>query len=161
MSLTHVKGLSGINKLFDRIGDPKVIGNIVRGGARVGAKVLQQEIKANIPADTGTLRDGIKISTRKKGSVISASIKASGKHAYLAPFLEFGTRPHKIPGPLALSGGVVAGVEHPGIRPRPTFRPALDAKATEAVIAMGNYMKNRLATKHGLDTSDIVIGEDE
>jgi hypothetical protein len=41
------------------------------------------------------------------------------------------------------------------------MRPALDAQASAAVVAAAEYMKDRLATKHGLDTSDVVIEGDE
>jgi hypothetical protein len=41
------------------------------------------------------------------------------------------------------------------------MRPALDQQAQAAVIATAEYMKNRLATKEGLDTADIVIAGDE
>jgi HK97 gp10 family phage protein len=52
-------------------------------------------------------------------------------------------------------------VAHPGATPKPFLRPALDAHASDAVEAAGEYIKNRLATKEGLDTADIVIEGDE
>jgi hypothetical protein len=48
-------------------------------------------------------------------------------------------------------------VQHPGFQPKPFLRPALDAKAAEATVAAGNYIKYRLATKNGLDTSDVSV----
>ena len=41
------------------------------------------------------------------------------------------------------------------------MRPALDSQATRAVVAAGEYIKRRLATKHGLDTSGVMIEGDE
>jgi hypothetical protein len=38
------------------------------------------------------------------------------------------------------------------------MRPALEAKAQEAVLAAANYMKKRLASgKIGMDTSDVEV----
>jgi hypothetical protein len=37
------------------------------------------------------------------------------------------------------------------------MRPALDGQSSAAVVAAGEYIKKRLATKHGLDTADINI----
>jgi hypothetical protein len=54
---------------------------------------------------------------------------------------------------LMRAGVLVEGVHHPGARPRPFLRPAMDTKAQEALVAVGNAIKARLAVKHGLDTS--------
>lgn len=63
---------------------------------------------------------------------------------------------------LKISGRFIGPtVFHPGARPKPFMRPALDAQASNAVVAAGNYIKNRLATKHGLDTAHIQVEGDE
>lgn len=48
-------------------------------------------------------------------------------------------------------------VEHPGARPRPFLRPALDRGATAAVVAAAAYIKRRL-TKAGLDAQNVEVG---
>lgn len=48
-------------------------------------------------------------------------------------------------------------VHHPGAKPHPWLRPALDAQATPAVVASAEYMKKRLFNKESFDTSDITI----
>jgi hypothetical protein len=50
-------------------------------------------------------------------------------------------------------------VHHPGAKPKPFLRPALDRSGGAAVVAAAEYMKARLESKHGLDTADIEIGE--
>jgi len=50
---------------------------------------------------------------------------------------------------------------HPGVMPKPFMRPALDAQSGAAVLAVGEYIKKRLATKNGLDTSEINIEVEE
>ena len=52
-------------------------------------------------------------------------------------------------------------VQHPGIAPRPFMRPALDGQGKNAIVAAGEYIKKRLAKKHGLDTADIAIEAEE
>ena len=163
----------------------------MRGALRSGANVLKDEAKANVPVASGALRDGLKVSTRSKGGTVKAILRATGIHGYIAMWVEFGTRPHLIkvqesekPINVRLSdkrgvlvrasmttinrnvlkiGNTFVGptVSHPGSNPRPFMRPALDARAQDAVIASAEYMKKRLSDKYGLDTSDVIIEGDE
>ncbi|MBX3629314.1 MAG: HK97 gp10 family phage protein [Nitrosomonas sp.] len=50
------------------------------------------------------------------------------------------------------------GVFHPGAKPKPFMRPALDNNSGAAITAAAEYIKKRLATKHGIDTPDINVG---
>ena len=151
------KGGAELQAFLDQL-PAKIERNIMRSAMRDGAKVLHAEIKSNAPEDTGELRDGLKISTRAKGGKVRASVKAKGKHGFLAPWFEYGTRAHQIGGrkgqTLAFAGGVYKSVEHPGMRPRPFMRPALDTKGGEAIAAVGAGIKKRL-TKQGLDASGV------
>ena len=99
----------------------------------------------------------------KPGEIPNRKVKATGKHAHIAPWLEYGTAAHKITakGKGMFFGGLfVKGVQHPGSRPKPFMRPALDGRAQDAVSAAARYMKQRLATKHGLDTSGIEVDDE-
>ena len=162
--LVHVKGLSEINKFLQEL-PAKVEKNILRGALRAGAKPVLEQAKANAPVKTGVLAKGLKISTSGKGGTVIAKVKAGGKHAFVAPWLEYGTAPHKITskgGGWLFFGGLFAkSIDHPGLSPRPFMRPALDTQANAAVLTAANYMKNRLASKHGIDTADIQIGDEE
>lgn len=166
MAEFHVKGLADIQKFLDTL-PPRVEKNILRGALRAGVKVIQPVAKANVNSVSGLLAAGLKISTRSRGGTVTASLRATGKHAYIAPWVEFGTKAHPIPKRgvigtiLAVGGRFFRSVEHPGARPKPFMRPALDGQAQNAVIAAAQYMRQRLATKHGLDTADIVIEGDE
>ena len=92
---------------------------------------------------------------------VVAKIKMTGKHAFVAPWLEYGVGAHQIAakkgGWMAFGGVFAKSVQHPGIQPRPFMRPALDSRAQAAVVAAAEYTKKRLATKHGLDTKDVEI----
>ena len=162
--LVHVKGLAELQQALNQV-PAKIEANILRAALRAGAKVVQEEVKAQVPVKSGTLRRGIKISTARRGGKVTAKVKATGKHAHIAPWLEYGTAAHRIvakgKGLALFGGGFAKVVQHPGLPPRPFMRPALDARAAQAVLATGNAIKKRLATKHGLDTPDLELETDE
>jgi len=63
---------------------------------------------------------------------------------------------------LVINGRLVGrSIMHPGAKPKPFLRPALDSSAQEALIAVGSYIKARLAKKHGIDTAHIMLEGDE
>jgi HK97 gp10 family phage protein len=159
MSNVHIKGGAELNKFLQQL-PAKIEQSVLRGALRAGANVVMAEAKANVPVASGQLRDGLKVSTSSRRGRVTAKVKATGKHAHIAPWLEYGTAAHKITakGKGMFFGGLfVKGVQHPGSRPKPFMRPALDGRAQDAVVAAAQYMKRRLATKNGLDTSSVEI----
>ena len=162
----HVTGLKELAQFLDELPE-KMQKNVMRGSLRAGMKVVQEEAKSTSAfADkTGQLRAGLKIGTKSRGGTVTASLSAKGAHGYIARFIEYGVKPHVISakdgGALAFGGGMFQSVKHPGLKPHPFMRPALDSQAQNAVVAAAEYMKDRLATKHGIDTSDILIEGDE
>lgn len=185
MSEVHVTGLADLQKFLDQL-PVKVEMNVMRGALRAGAKLIKDDAVARCPVGkpsaegarlyggyAGALRDSIRLSARRKGSVLSVSVKAGGKtrqgaDVWYAHLIEFtGAVAHIIRSTnrKALSfgkaGGVFRSVLHPGMKAKPFLRPALDAQASNAVVAAAEYMKKRLATKQGLDTSEVQIGVDE
>lgn len=158
-----VTGLSDLQKLLDSL-PAKIEANVMRGALRAGIKPILEKAKSNAPVLSGELRDGLKIRTNSRRGVVTASIRATGKHAFLAPFIEYGTAEHAISGGnggfLVFGGNVYRQVMHPGLKPKPFLRPALDSGAQIALVEAGNYIKKRLATKHGIDTADIQIGDE-
>ena len=165
MSMVHVKGLKELNAALQTIA-PRLERNVLRGALRAGAKdaILPEakvQLAANGSVKTGELQRGLKVSTGGKGGRVIANVKVTGKHAHVAPWLEYGVAAHTITakksGWLSFGGLFAKSVEHPGFAAKPFMRPALDGKATEAVVKAAEYMKKRLATKHGIDTADINI----
>ncbi|MES2634012.1 MAG: HK97-gp10 family putative phage morphogenesis protein [Pseudomonadota bacterium] len=133
----------------------------------------------------GALRDSIRAGSgidKRTGKVIAyvragshgKSRKGKGSDAYYAKWVEYGTKAHVIKakkgGKSARSmnrklrngslriGDVYVGAEvmHPGSRPRPFLRPALDGRAKDALMAAALYMRKRLATKEGLSRASEV-----
>lgn len=161
--------------------------NVMRGAMRAGMKPVLEAARRGVPVRTGRLRDSLKISTRARGRIVSASVRTRD---FVAKFVEFGTRAHLISARdtdkpvnwrasarqgrlvrvsmrtvnrlvLRIGNWFTSSVQHPGAKPRPFMRPALDGQAQAAVVAAAEYMKLRLATKHGLDTAHITIEGDE
>ena len=153
---TQVKGLAQLQAALDQL-PAQIERNIMRGALRNGAKVLLAEAQgtAAFADDTGALRASIRISTSVRRGTVTAAVKAGpskrDKRPWYARLVEYGTKAHII---RARQGKVLAigvsKVHHPGAKARPFMRPALDAKAQEAVQATAEYIRQRLATRHGL-----------
>lgn len=166
--LVHVKGLADLQKFLDQL-PAKMEKNVVRGALRAAAKVVLPVAKANIHSVSGDLAASLKIRTGGRGGRVSALVYT---RVFYAPMVEWGTRPHTITAKnrrgLSFGGLFFQSVHHPGISPygaksaigpHAFMRPALDTQAGAAVVAAGEYVKKRLATKQGLDTADIGIEE--
>lgn len=171
----EVKGLKELNKFLQQL-PAKVETNIMRGALRAAAKPVMEAAKANAPTGepsesarkryklyNGALRDSIRISSRidrrnkqvKARVIVGGKSKKTGADVFYSHIIEHGARPHSV------KKGGKGPVTHPGLSPRPFMRPALDSQAGEAIKAAGEYVKKRLMTKHGIDTSDIIIEVEE
>lgn len=180
---TNVKGLADLQRLLDQL-PAKMERNIMRGAMRAGGKVFLAGAQGRVPVKSGKLRASLRLSVRARGGTVSASIKTNDYKAFWA---EFGTAAHLIKlsddarpsrltrhgmrqysmktvnkmirrGSLVIGGQYVGEmVSHPGAMSQPYMRPTLDNDSPHAVVAVGEYVKNRLATKNGLDTSNIDI----
>lgn len=160
----HVKGLAELQTYLDQLA-PKIERNILRGALRAGMKVVQPVARANIHSVSGILAAGLKIGSRARGGRVLATLVSRGKHGPLAHLLEYGVKAHTITAKgkkaLSFNGLLFQSVNHPGFAKKPFLRPALDQEATNAVVAAGEYIKQRLNSKYGLDTAHIMIEGDE
>lgn len=160
MAEIAVKGLKELNDFLQQL-PVKMEKNILRAALRQGANVVKDQAKQNVPVASGLLRDGLKVSTRSSRGVVTASVKATGKHGYIAKWIEYGTAAHDIAakdGGSLFFGGIFADkIEHPGSRAKPFLRPALEGKSQEALVAVGEAIKKRL-TKQGIEgAADVEI----
>jgi len=132
----------------------KVEKNILRAALRAGGIVFREEARDNVPVEDGDLKASIRVTTRMKRGTIYASVKAGGRRAPHWHWVEFGTKPHKIKAKkqkaLAFGGNIARVVDHPGARPKPYMRPALDAKSTAAIAAVAAKIRERL-TREGIN----------
>ena len=150
---------------------------VLRGAARAAGNVIAEEAKHRSISTEVDL--AIKVATRAEEGRVVARVQVKGPGAYLAPWLEYGTDPHFISvddsqregrsvkkinsltkkGSLMIGASFVgATVWHPGARPHPFLRPALDAKEREAIQAAQNYINARVSRAGVTPTSE---GDDE
>lgn len=139
----------------------KIERNIMRAALRSGARVIADEAKRNVPVQLGDLKKSIRTGSNKKRKGVEAYARAGNKKAYYYRFVEFGTAAHIIKAGknkqklvfTARDGKKVEAlqVNHPGAKAKPYMRPALDAKAQDAIVAVTNKIKERL-TEYGLNT---------
>jgi len=177
----RLRGFSELKSFLDDL-PGKVQRNIARGALRAAATPVMQAAKALAPVGppsnegkrlyggyAGLLRDSIRLKPRRArdgktilGLVAGGRVRGKGD-AFYAHIVEFtGAAPHVITAQnrksLSVGGLFFQSVKHPGMRARPFMRPALDSKAQEAIVAAGEYVKKRLATKEGLEVADIDVG---
>jgi len=142
--------------------------NVMRGALRAGAKVIQKSAKQKVEKESGQTAKDIKIETDVRGGIPKARVKLKGPHAHVGYFLEHGVGQHLIARtgakegrvavrkaaqgngtvknrPMKIGGDFVSGIlSHPGLRPHPFMRPALDEKQGEAIAAVGEYVRKRM-----------------
>lgn len=162
--VTVIEGLSDIHKYLQDL-PVKLEKSILRGGLRAGAKVIADAAKAAAPAKSGALRDSIKVRSSTKKGKVSAIVTAGNAKAWYSHIIEFGSgsfyagmgkkskrKPYQINArrqrSLSFNGQLIESVMHPGVKPKPFLRPALDASQHEAIKAAADYMKKRIAKEN-------------
>ena len=152
MAEVKIEGLAELHTLLQEL-PARIEANVLRGGMRAGAKVIEEEAKRLAPIGkdvqtAGELRDSIRISMRSRRGKVSATIKAGGKKAWYARLVEFGTAAHLIrpknKKSLFFAALARTEVHHPGAKKKPFMRPALDSKAQQAVQTLAQYIRARL-----------------
>jgi hypothetical protein len=138
--------------------------NVARGAARAFAAPIIADAKRRCRDEE--VGESLKVTTRVEPGAVVATIGTSGKGAYRAPWAENGTRPHLIAvndqdrkgrsigrinrlvreGSLKIGSAFVGPVvDHPGARPYPFLRPAIDSETDAGMEAATAYVAKRLA----------------
>lgn len=153
-------------------GLPSQITKVLSGAARIGGKVIAEEAKARSESDE--VSEAVIVRTKQDDGgrvTVTVTVKPGWPMAR-AIWLEYGTSPHFISvddsqrrglgirrinqkvneakgdGSLVINGKFVgATVWHPGARPHPFLRPALDTKEDDAIKAAQNYINARVSRK--------------
>lgn len=110
----HVKGAAELERLLKQL-PGKVAKRVTNNGLRAGARIIRDEMKDRVKVVTGELQDSITVAT-VKGEVKVGFTKPASRRAHL---LEYGTETQ---------------------RAQPFGRPAIDAKATDAIKKIGEIM---------------------
>lgn len=159
-SSVEIKGMAELHKALQDL-PVKIERNVLRGGLRAGARVMELEAERLCPeglptldsvkrgARKGELKRSIRITMRaNRSGEVRATLKAGNKVAWYAHLVEFGTARHWIK-PRSRKSLFIAGlfkevIDHPGARPKPFMRPAFDGKWRAAIDAMAEYSRVRL-----------------
>lgn len=165
MTEVRIHGLADLQRALDTL-PAKIEQNIMRAALARAAKVVAEEAKARVPVRTGALRDSVRYGARvdRQAGRIVARVRAGGRGkgkraaAFYAHMVELGTVAHIIKAPpgafLNVRGLFLKSVEHPGAKRQPFLRPALDHAGPAAVAAMAEYIRQRLAVKHGIEVPE-------
>ena len=142
MKMTYrVTGAEDLQRVLGEL--PNAVRNRVAMNAlRAGGRVLEREMRVQVPVLTGELKKAIatRVYTSRKAGQRAVAIGVRGKEAPLAHLVEFGTDPHPIaakPGKTLryVKDGEVryaTKVRHPGAKAQSFVRKATDTKGSEA-----------------------------
>jgi HK97 gp10 family phage protein len=146
----EVKGLTELKAALDSMSERLAVRGM-RASLRKAGRVFTDAMRPLIHSTGGMqskdedvkerkhLADSLRTTTRvSKYGDCNARCGPARKLAYIANFLEFGTKPHVIRAThgkaLLLSGGqLVMQVDHPGAAPKPFLRPAFDGNWEKAL----------------------------
>lgn len=157
-----VRGKSDVKNFMRLI--PAAMTKVLQGAARAGGNVVALEAKVRSVSDL--VADAIVVRARRHDNLIVVKITVKkGFASSVGSWLEWGTSGHYIrvsdadrqglsvgrvnekvkSGSLVIGGNFVGDtVWHPGARPYPFLRPALDAKENEAIAAARSYINARV-----------------
>lgn len=160
-----VKGQAAVKRFLSDL--PEALAKrVLRGAARAAATVVADEAKSLSLSQA--VAKAITVKTLVKDGRVVAKVQVKGRAAFIAPWLEYGTSQHflSLPpgqlggvsigranarlkdGTLKIDGQFIAGaVIHPGARPHPFLRPALDTKEAEAIAAAQSYVTARVGRR--------------
>lgn len=160
----HIKGLRELDQVLQQFPE-KYRKNVMRGAMRAGMNVVKPDAQSRIRNRSGLLAKGLRVSTKVQGSRVLSRLRATGRHRSIAHLVEYGTKAHIIrprKGKFLYFGGrFLTQIQHPGARPYPFMRPALDKNKGTAVMAVAEYSRNRLATQKGIDVPEVRLEGDE
>ncbi len=144
--------------------------NVLRGALKAGVDEIAEGAREK--CRSAEVRATIGTTSRSEPGVVTAKVQTKGDGAFKAPWLENGTDPHLISVDEEQSGGktvrrinketnrgslVIGGafvgktVHHPGAKPYPFMRPALDEREAAAIAAIGKHIAGKM-TKAGIET---------
>lgn len=144
----------------------EIVSKMLVGAGRAGGKVIAEEAKERVISQD--VADNIIVRTKREDTRVVVKIRVkSGFANSIGNWLEWGTAPHFISvddsqrqgksvarinalareGTLVINGRFVGDtVYHPGARPHPFLRPALDLKEGEAISMAQSYINARVVT---------------
>ena len=174
--MASVKGRSDVRSFMASLPE-QLATRVLRGAARAGGKVIAAEAEARSHSDI--VSENIITRTKVEDTRVRVAVTVKPGWAMTrAIWEEYGTAPHFISvddsqrnglgikrinqkvkeakgdGSLVINGKFVgATVWHPGAKPHPFLRPALDTKEADAITAAQHYITARVS-RTGIKGSD-------
>lgn len=165
--MATLKGRAAVSRYMAQLPE-QIVAGLLRGAGRTAANVIAEEARDR--SISTEVASAVKVKVKRDGFRVVAKIQVKGKGAYIAPWLEYGTAPHFISVDASQRRGMSVGrindlakeegsshslviggkfvgatVFHPGARPHPFLRPALDAKGADAVKAAQSYINSQIS----------------
>lgn len=157
----NIKGMSQLEQLLDTL-PAKLQRNIMRGALRAGAAVMLPVARGHVHNVSGRLSASLKTGSRVQGDQVIGRLYTRDRTAHL---VEYGTHPHDETARhrkgLSVGGLFFQSVHHPGAAQKSFMRVTADTMVQPAVNAVAAYMKEKIETKGGLDTSYVMLEGDE
>jgi hypothetical protein len=160
--MATTRGRASVDALFATAQEK--LERVLRGAGRAGGKVIADEAKDRTTSEE--VREDIRIRARASDGRIVVTIDVKpGWGRSVGTWLEYGTSGHYITvddsqrqgmtasrinrvgkaGTLVINGKPVGStVWHPGARPHPFLRPALDVKERDAIAKAQSYINARV-----------------
>jgi len=177
----QMKGLAELDRYLSAL-PMNMQKNAVRQALTAAARPIRDDARMRAPKKTGKLARSIKTGSARQNQdgTFSIAVRVTGRDAYIARFIEYGVRPHFIRAgdsglsarkltqsaaagnvtgdtatkALKIGNNFVSGeVFHPGHGARPFMRPALDARADDAVRAFAGKIRDYIEGKTGFDAA--------
>ena len=161
--MASIKGLSGV-RAYNRALEDR-LRRVLKGAGKVAGNVIAEEAKERTRSEAVAKGVVVKLKSDRSSIRVTVTIKP-GWSMSVAIWEEYGTVAHTIRvGQLPSDGGrqrslviddqfVGKVVEHPGAKPHPFLRPALDLKADEAIRAAQAYLNARIVRGRVITTSE-------
>lgn len=129
-----------VRRRMSALKDQRTTDNILRTSVLNGARVIRDRARENVVERTGELKRSIIARTRRRrrGSDdvrSTVTINPKSRSRNIAHLVEFGTEPHEIKSIQAV---------HPGAKPNPFLRPAIDDDPNEIMQAIVDKARERL-----------------
>lgn len=169
MASSEIK-ITGLKELEEALKTlpAKIEKNVMRGAIRSGLNEMGSIAKSNLAAGghvvSGNLQKSIRVSFKRKSERFGwmrGHLLAGDKKAWYSHIIEFGSgsfyagkgnaskkAPYEIKPKnrksLFFAGLMKELVIHPGVKPSPFMRPALDSGSNKAIEAFAAYIRKRL-----------------
>jgi len=149
----ELKGMKELMNALDQLPTISMQKGAIRNALKDAGSPVVSDAKANVPIDSGHLRDSIKISqslkkSQRRGRYDRSSVTVYvGSSSPLAHLIEFGTTKRVLKEPRIVTiGGRTVQITHTGqVSPRPFLRQAWDAKKNEVLKRLGDALWRQIA----------------